>query len=111
MFDGVFMVEMMNNSFYESKISFGRLIERERYNNKKKVCKVKKMSFSGKYTKMLILKKFLISECIFKLVCFCESCRGSGVVNGMTYLHVFFKLQCMKKIQLQRRICNTFKHI
>ena len=69
------------------------------------------MSFSGKYTKMFNLKKFLISKCIFKLVCFCESCRGSGVVIGMTYLHVFFKLQCMKKIQLQRRIRNTFKHI
>ena len=38
------------------------------------------MSFSEKYIgKMFNLKKFLVSECIFKLVCFCESCRKSGI--------------------------------
>ena len=34
-FDDAFMVEMINNSFYESKISFGRLIGRESYNKKR----------------------------------------------------------------------------
>ena len=39
---------------------------------------MRKMSFSGKYiAKMLSLKKFLVSECDFKLVCFCESCKES----------------------------------
>ena len=38
------------------------------------------MSFSEKYiAKMFNLKKFLVSECIFKLVCFCESCRKLGI--------------------------------
>ena len=54
---------MVNNSFHDkSKNNFGRL------------------SFSGKYiAKIFILKKFLVSECIFKLVCFCESCRESEI--------------------------------
>ena len=39
------------------------------------------MRFTGKYiAKMNSLKKFLVSECFFKLVCFCESCRESGKV-------------------------------
>ena len=38
------------------------------------------MSFSGKYiAKKFSLKKFLVSKCIFKLVCFCESFRKSGI--------------------------------
>ena len=41
---------------------------------------VKKMSFSGKHiANMFSLKKFLVSEWIFKLVCFCESCRKLGI--------------------------------
>ena len=41
---------------------------------------MKKTSFSEKYiAKMFNLKKLLVSECIFKLVCFCESCRKSGI--------------------------------
>ena len=41
---------------------------------------MKKMSFSEKYiAKMFSLKKFFVSECVFKLVCICESCRKPGV--------------------------------
>ena len=28
---------------------------------------------------MFNLNNLLVSECIFKLVCFCESCRQSGI--------------------------------
>ena len=72
------------------------------------------MSFSEKYiAKIFSLKKFLVSECIFKLVRFCESCSKSGICFtqsvfaehkimvelkiiveqigiGIAYLHVFF---------------------
>ena len=38
---------------------------------------MKKMSFSGKYiAKMFSLQRFLVSECDFKLACFCESCKA-----------------------------------
>ena len=56
---------------------------------------MKKMSFSRKYiAKTFSLKKFLVSKCIFKLVCFCKSCRESGICFehigiGMAYLYVF----------------------
>ena len=41
---------------------------------------VKMMNFSEKYiTKVFNLKKFLVSECIFKLFSLCESCRKSGI--------------------------------
>ena len=47
---------------------------------KRDIWAVKKMSFTGKYiAKMFSLKKFLANECIFKLVCFCESCRESWI--------------------------------
>ena len=61
------------------------------------------MSFSGKYiVKLFSLKKFLISESIFRLVCFCESVESQGYVSrkcihlkifeqigiGMASLHV-----------------------
>ena len=68
---------MFDNSFYESNNNF-RLIKRESSNLKKDLWTMKKMSFSGKYiAEMLSLKKFLVSECDFKLVCFCESCKES----------------------------------
>ena len=39
-----------------------------------------KDEFSGKYiAKMFSLKKFLVSECDFKLVCFCESYKESEI--------------------------------
>ena len=59
---------------------------------------------SGKYiAKMFSLKKFLVSECDFKFVCFCKSCKESEtcftkcirckifpqIGIGMVYLHVF----------------------
>ena len=66
---------------------------------------MKKLSFSREHTaKMFSLEKFFVSECIFKLVCFGESCRESGIcftrsvftekyLNrywfGMAYLDVF----------------------
>ena len=64
------------------------------------------MSFSGKYiAKMFSLNKFLVSECDFKLICFCERCRESDmfcvsvfaekslnrlVLVWLKCLHVFF---------------------
>ena len=39
-----------------------------------------KDEFSGKcIAKMFSLKKFLVSECDFKLLCFCESCKESDL--------------------------------
>ena len=44
------------------------------------------MSFSGKYiAKMFSLKKFLVSECDYKLVCFCESFRESEICFTLGY--------------------------
>ena len=41
---------------------------------------MKKMSFSGKYiAKMFSLKKFLVSDCDLKLVCFYESFKESEI--------------------------------
>ena len=38
------------------------------------------MSFSAKFiAKMFNLKLILVRECILKLVCFCDSCRESGI--------------------------------
>ena len=72
------MIEMINNSFYESKTNF---FDKERNSQSKRdICKVKKISFSGKcIAKMFSLKKFLISESILKLFCFCETCKESGI--------------------------------
>ena len=39
----------------------------------------KKGVCSKSVTKMLYWNKFLVSECIFKLVCHCESCRLSEI--------------------------------
>ena len=60
------MIEMINiNSFHESKNNF-RLIKKVLI---EKIWAMKKMSFSGKYTaKMFSLKRFLVSECILKLI-------------------------------------------
>ena len=69
---------------------------------------VKKMSFGRKYiAKMFSLEKFLVSQCIFKLVCFCESYRKSGICFTQSVFAEkslywyglssrFFQLQCMK---------------
>ena len=54
-------------------------------------------------TKMFSPTKFLISECIFQMVCFCESVEDQGyisrkricwkifgqIVTGIDFLHVF----------------------
>ena len=63
------------------------------------------MSFSGKYiAKMFNLKKFLVSKCDFKLLCFLRGAGNQRYVSrkcihrkifeqigiGMAYLHVFF---------------------
>ena len=65
---------MINNSFYESKNNFR--LKKESSNRRT----VKKMCFSVKYiAKMFSLKKFLVSECDFKLVCFCDSVRESDI--------------------------------
>ena len=70
---------MINNSFCKSKNNF-RLIKRESANRKKDLRLVKKMSFSGKsIATMFSVKRFLVSECDFKLVCLCESCRESEI--------------------------------
>ena len=67
---------MIDNSFYESNNNF-RLIKRES-SNLKNLWTMKKMSFSGKYiAKMFSLKRLLVSEYDFKLVCFCESFKES----------------------------------
>ena len=56
------------------------LDKQRNFKSKRYICTVKKMSFSEKYVaKMFSLKNFLVSECIFKLVCFCGSCRKSGI--------------------------------
>ena len=63
-----FMIEIVNINFHKSKNNFCLkkkevLIE--------KIWTVKKMSFSGKYiAKMFNLKRFLVSECILKLIFF-----------------------------------------
>ena len=45
------------------------------------------MGFSVKYiAKTVSLKRFLVSECIFKLVCFCESSRNLGYISRKKYL-------------------------
>ena len=56
-------------------------LDKERnFYSKRYIWMVKKMFFSEKYiAKMFNLNKFLVSECIFKLVCFCESCTQSGI--------------------------------
>ena len=47
---------------------------------------VKKMSFNRKYiAKMFSLKKFLVSECIFKLVYFCGSSGNQGYVSRKVF--------------------------
>ena len=67
------MIEMINNSFYESKNNF-RLVKRP--SSHRKYMLVNKISFSWKYiTKMFGLTRLLVSECILKLVCFCESSK------------------------------------
>ena len=77
---------MINNSFYESKNNFGNLFDKEiNFNDKLMI------NFSGKYIeKMFSLKTFLVSESIFKLVCFYESCRGLGkYFTGMFHVGGF----------------------
>ena len=72
------MREIVNNSFYEMKTNF-HLIKRESSSQKK-------MSFSGKYiAKIFSLETFLVGECDFKLICFCESCRGSEIRFTLVY--------------------------
>ena len=63
------------NSFHESKKNFCLikevLIE--------KIWTMKKMSFSGKYiAKMFSLKRFLVSECIFRLILFVRVVRNQN---------------------------------
>ena len=73
------MIKMIENSLYESQKGF-LLIKRARSNKKKDIWTVKKMNFSEKYiAKIFNIKKFLVIECIFKLVYFCKVCRGSGI--------------------------------
>ena len=60
-----------NNSFSESKKNFGRLIDH--------ISERGGVGFKP-VTKTLYWSKFLvISECIFKLVCHCRSCRLSDI--------------------------------
>ena len=109
LFNGAFMIEMISNSFYESKNNF--LI-------KKDIRTMKRMVFSEN------LKKFLVSECIFKLACFVRVAGNQGYVSRKVFTEIFlsrlvlvwliftfFQLQYMKQIQLQRCIQNPFRHI
>ena len=73
------MIEMVHNSHYESKNNFPLL---KRIVLMEKIWPVKKKSFSGK--KMFFQKRFLVSECILKLVCFCESCKESELGTCFT---------------------------
>ena len=65
------MTEMVQQFFYESNNN-SLLIKRESSDQKKKkTCTLKKMSFSEKYVAIIFsLNKFLVTECILKLVCF-----------------------------------------
>ena len=109
LFNGAFMIEMISNSFYESKNNF--LI-------KKDIRTMKRMVFSEN------LKKFLVSECIFKLACFVRVAGNQRYVSRKVFTEIFlsrlvlvwliftfFQLQYMKQIQLQRCIQNPFRHI
>ena len=109
LFNGAFMIEMISNSFYESKNNF--LI-------KKDIRTMKRMVFSENF------KKFLVSECIFKLACFVRVAGNQGYVSRKVFTEIFlsrlvlvwliftfFQLQYMKQIQLQRCIQNPFRHI
>ena len=70
------MIEMVSvNSCHESKNNF-RLIKKALI---EKVWKMKKMSFSGKYiAKMFSLKRFLVSECLLKLIFFVRVVRNQN---------------------------------
>ena len=57
MFSGAFMIEMINNSFYESKTNF-LLIKREISDQKREIWTVKKMSFSKYIAKTFSRKVF-----------------------------------------------------
>ena len=72
-----FMIEIVNiNSFRKSKNNFC-LIKRESSNRKKWT--MKKMSFSGKYiAKIFNLNRFLVSECILKLIFFVRVVRNQN---------------------------------
>ena len=62
------------------KASQFSLHKERNFDSKRYIWTVKKMSFNEKYiAKMFNLKKFLVSACIFKLVCFCESCGKPGI--------------------------------
>ena len=82
-----FMIEIVNiNFFCKNKNNFC-LIKRERSNRKKKWT-VKKKSFSGKYiAKMFNLKRYLVSECILKLIFFVRVARNQN--QDMFHVSVF----------------------
>ena len=118
------MIEMINiNSFHESKNNF-RLIKKVLI---EKIWAMKKMSFSGKYTaKMFSLKRFLVSECILKLIFSVRVVRNQnqGYVSlkcipwkifeqvgvGMLYLHMFFNYNTWNRYSC-RNVFKTFSNI
>ena len=120
------MIEMINNSIYESENNF-RLVKRK-YSTEK-IWTVKKMSVSRKYiAKMFGLKRLLVSECILKLVCLCESCKESesglcftemySLKNlwtdcgiGMLYLHIFFYSSAWNRYNWRGVFRTLSKHI
>ena len=80
------MIEKINNSFWRSNTKFGRMKKEKRSNKIKEIWEVKLMLKSN-FSKQLVRAKYvaitcnrnkiLVSESIFKVVCLCESCRGS----------------------------------
>ena len=85
------MIEMINNSFYESKSNFP-LIKRKASDQKREIWTVKKLSFSRKCIAKMFSVNVFVSECIFKLVCFCECCRNTRKVYSLKNLWADFYL-------------------
>ena len=87
MLNGILVIEMISNSFRGSKNNFGRLIDhilqRGRVGSKP-------------VTKSRYWNKFLLSECILKLICHCGSCRLSeiGCVRKIYRWDIFEQICC-----------------
>ena len=87
MLNSALVIKMLQNSSSERKKNFGPLIKRGTISSKERDMSSEKyilLDFT-KYlscksvTKTLYQNKFLVNECIFKLVGHCESCRLSEI--------------------------------